>query len=206
MTDIFIAPKQNKKKKIKNEITEPHMNFFSSFCVNPRGLAFQAQKKDESIVLFLRPYYLTNLPWVLFGIFLIFLPLIIAKIFPMFGINFFSSGIVSHFAITYIVFYYLMIFSYLLISFLTWFYNIFILTADRIVDITYSDIVVYNVSETKLTHVEDVGYSQTGVIPTLFNYGNLSAQTAGEMENFEARSIPNPKEATDIIASLIGKE
>jgi len=128
------------------------------------------------------------------------------KILPMLGINFLSSEIIAHFTTTYIIFYYLIASSYILINFLTWFYNIFIVTADRIIDIRYSDIVIHNVSETNLHHIEDVRYSQSGVIPTLFNYGNLYAQTAGASENFEARSIPKPKEVTDVIASLIGNE
>jgi len=208
MTDIFIAPKQNEKnkQKIQQVIHKSHMHVLSSFSKNPLGIRFQAQKKDESIILFLRPHLLTNLSWVSLGIFLIFLPLIIMTILPMLGINFLSSEIIAHFTTTYVIFYYLIVFSYVLINFLTWFYNIFIVTADRIIDIRYSDIVIHNVSETNLHHIEDVRYSQSGVIPTLFNYGNLYAQTAGATENFEARSIPKPKEVTDIIASLIGND
>jgi len=204
MADIFIAPKQNEKKKNANKTIEPCMNMLSSFCKNPQGISFEIQKEDESIILFLRPHLLTNLPWILFSILLAFLPLGIKILSPVFGINFLSSGIFVHFLITFILLYYLIIFSYILISFLTWFYNIFIITADRIVDINYSDIVVHNVSETKLSHIEDVRYNQSGVIPTLFNYGNLFAQTAGTEENFEAHSIPKPKEATDVISDLIG--
>jgi hypothetical protein len=202
MTDIFVAPAKNKQKNHAAE--ESHMHIFSSFSKSPRGISFEAQKKDESIILFLRPHPLTNIPWILLGIFLIFLPLIIAGVLPMLGINFLSSAIVVHFMVTFVLFYYLIVFSYILISFLTWFYNIFIVTADRIVDISYSDIVIHNVSETKLSHLEDVRCAQSGFIPTLFNYGNLYAQTAGATENFEARSIPKPKEATDVIAGLIG--
>lgn len=206
MADIFVAPKQNNNKKVKNDTSEPHMNVLSSFCQNPKGIKFQTQKETETIILFLRPYFLTNLPWILLSIILIFLPLVIAIFLPMFGINLLSSAVIIHFATVYLIFYYLILFSYMLITFLTWFYNIFIVTADRIVDINYSDIVVHNVSETKLNHIEDVRYAQSGFIPTLFNYGDLFAQTAGEMENFEAHSIPKPKEATDIIANLIGNE
>lgn len=203
MTDIFIAP--TKKVQKSQKIAEKaHMSILSSFAENPQGVLFQDQKKDESILLFLRPHYLTNLPWVLGGIVFVFLPLVIVKGLPMFGIDFFSSEIASHFMATYLIFYYLIVFSYLLINFLTWFYNIFLVTADRIVDINYSDIVIHNVSETKLSHLEDVRCAQSGFIPTLFNYGNLFAQTAGASENFEAKSIPQPKEATDLIASYIG--
>jgi hypothetical protein len=208
MADIFVAPKKNGKKKIKSQsegkVHEPHMHILSSFSRNPKGITFQDQREYESILLFLRPHFLTNVSWILLSIFLVFFPSIISTILPMLGMNFLSSPIITHFITVYVVFYYLLVFSYILVSFLTWFYNIFIVTPDRIVDINYSDIVVHNVSETKLNQIEDVRYSQSGFIPTLFNYGNLYAQTAAEEENFQANSIPNPKEATDIIAGLIG--
>jgi hypothetical protein len=208
MTDLYVAPKQNGKKKIdlkpRGLSVERRMNVFASYFQNPTNISFQDQKKDESIILFLRPHYLTNFPWIFLSILLFFLPPVIAIILPMIKIEFLSSPIVTHFAAVYILLYYLIVFSYAFISFLTWFYNIFIVTPNRIVDINYSDIVIHDVSETKLNQIEDVRYDQAGFIPTLFNYGNLYAQTAAEKENFEANSIPKPKEATDIIADLIG--
>jgi hypothetical protein len=183
---------------------ERHMNAFASYFQNPTNISFQDQHKDESIILFLRPHYLTNFPWVLLTIFLVLLPVIIAIFFPMLKVDFLSSPMITHFAAVYILLYYLIVFSYAFICFLTWFYNIFIVTPNRIVDINYSDIVIHDVSETKLNQIEDVRYDQAGFIPTLFNYGNLYAQTAAERENFEANSVPRPKEATDIIADLIG--
>mgnify|MGYP001611990973 FL=1 len=78
-------------------------------------------------------------------------------------------------------------------------------TTERIVDIDYSDIVVHNIAVTSLTHVQDVNYTQSGFIPTFFNYGDLFVQTAGNEKNFEAMSIPKPREATHIIGDLTGK-
>jgi hypothetical protein len=207
MKDIYVAPKQKGKKKnpqIAGGINEPHMNILSAFSKDPKGISFQEQEKDESVILFLRPHFLTNLSWILFTVVLIFLLPVITILLPVSGVNFLSSSIVMHFLPVYVIFYYLIVFSYAFINFLTWFYNIFLVTPDRIVDINYYDIVVHDVSETKLNQIEDVRYNQSGFIPTLFNYGNLYAQTAGERENFEANSIPKPKEATDIIAGFIG--
>jgi len=208
MADIFVAPKKNGKDKIKPSngrgVIEPHMNIMSAFSKDPKGISFQEQGKGESVILFLRPHFLTNFSWILFTILLIFLLPVITILLPMSGVTFLSSPIVKHFLPVYIIFYYLIVFSYAFINFLTWFYNIFLVTPDRIVDINYYDIVVHDVSETKLNQIEDVRYNQSGFIPTLFDYGNLYAQTAGERENFEADSIPRPKEATDIIANFIG--
>ena len=202
MADIFVAPTQNGKKEVKS-FHESHMNILTSFCQHPKGLKFQTQKQEETVILFLRPHFLINLSWIMITFFLLFIPLLIKFLPPIFGMSFFSSPMFAHFATVYVIFYYSILFSYALINFLTWFYNIFLVTADRIIDINYTDVVVHNVSETKLNHIEDVKYSQSGFIPTLFNYGDLTAQTAGDIENFEALSIPRPKETTDIITNLI---
>lgn len=196
MTDLFVAPKQN---------IEPHMNVLSSFCQSPKGISFQTQKEKETIILFLRSHFITNLSWIIFTAILACLPLIVTLFLPLFKIDFLSSPAAARFSTIYALFYYLIIFSYAFISFLHWFYNVFIVTTERIVDIDYSDIVVHNMSQTKLNHIEDVTYTQSGFIPSFFNYGNLFVQTAGTEENFEAFSIPRPAEATDIITQLTGK-
>ncbi len=200
MADIFVAPKH---------ITVPNdsedMHAFSSFCQNPKGVRFQTQKSHETIILFLRSHFITNVSWIALSFILIALPIIILIFLPNFGIDFLSSETLIRFTTIYVLFYYLMVFSYVFISFLHWFYNVFIVTSERVVDIDYSDIVVHNIAITNLVQIEDVHYTQSGFIPTLFNYGDLFAQTAGEMENFEALSIPKPREATHIIGDLIGK-
>lgn len=204
--DIFVAPKKINESIIKNKYEgESQMNILSSFCKNPKGVSFQTQKHNETIVLFLRAHLIKNLYWIIISFLLILIPIIIGILSSVFGIQFFSSPLVSHFTAVYVIFYYLIVFSFIFINFLHWFYNVFIVTTERVVDIDYSEIVVHNIAITKLTHVQDVNYTQSGFIPTLFNYGNLFVQTAGTEINFEALSVPKPREATHIIGELIGK-
>lgn len=197
MNDIFVAPKK--------EGSKVHMNFLSTFCQNPEGVHFQTQKPHETIILFLRSHFVTNISWLILTVIFIILPILVIVLLPIFRIDFFSSQILVRFTIIYIIFYYLMVFSYIFISFLHWFYNVFIVTSERVVDIDYSDIVVHNIAVTSLSHVQDVNYTQSGFIPTFFNYGHLFVQTAGNEMNFEAYSIPKPREATHIIGDLTGK-
>ncbi|MEK7517096.1 MAG: hypothetical protein AAB583_00970 [Patescibacteria group bacterium] len=206
MTDIFVAAKSNKDSIIKDENEESHMNILSSFCKDPKGISFQTQKHNEIIVLFLRAHFITNLYWIIISLVLITIPAIIGILSSVFGIGFFSSPLVSHFTTVYVLLYYLIVFSFIFINFLHWFYNVFMVTTERVVDIDYSDIVVHNIAITKLSHVQDVNYTQSGFIPTLFNYGNLFVQTAGTEINFEAPNVPKPREATHIIGDLIGKK
>jgi len=207
MNDIFVAPKKDNSKKtaISFQSDLNDMNSFSAFSQNPKGVTFQTQKLHESIILFLRAHFITNVSWILIGLILIALPIIILTVLPTFGIDFLFSTSAIRFTTVYTLFYYLIVFSYIFISFLHWFYNVFIVTTERVVDIDYSDIVVHNIAVTSLTHVQDVNYTQSGFIPTFFNYGDLFVQTAGNERNFEALSIPKPREATHIIGDLTGK-
>ena len=204
MNDIFVAPKKNNPKKtiipFKNDLHD--VNIFSSFCQNPQGMSFQTQKPHERIILFLRSHFITNTSWIIFSLFLLFLPILIFAFLPTFGLSFLFSAPINRFIAVFTLFYYLMVSSYVFISFLHWFYNVFIVTSERVVDIDYSDIVVHNIAVTSLTHVQDVNYTQSGFIPTFFNYGDLFVQTAGNERNFEALSIPKPREATHIIGDL----
>jgi len=207
MTDIFVAPKKDNPKEtitsFKNDSAD--VSTFSSFCQNPKGVSFQTQKQHEGIILFLRSHFITNTSWIALSLVLILLPIIILIFIPNFGIDFLSSPSASRFTTVYALFYCLIVSSYIFISFLHWFYNVFMVTTERIVDIDYSDIVVHNIAVTSLTHVQDVNYTQSGFIPTFFNYGDLFVQTAGTERNFEALSIPKPREATHIIGDLTGK-
>lgn len=204
MTDIFVSSKNNKKSIIIGG-DGSNMNILTSFCKDPKGISFQTQKHDEIIVLFLRAHFITTLNWIAITLILIAVPMVIAILSSIFDIRFFSTQLVRHFTAIYVLFYYLIVFAYIFINFLHWFYNVFIVTSERVVDIDYSDIVIHNIAVTKLSHVQDVNYTQSGFIPTFFNYGNLFVQTAGTEINFEAPNVPKPREATHIIGDLIGK-
>lgn len=204
MKDIFVAPAKN-KEKTKRAVEESHTHFLSSFCQNPKNVSFQTQKEQETIILFLRSHAITNLSWLLITFILIVLPPIILTFLSNSGFNFLLFPSAGRFMTVFSLFYYLLVSSYVFISFLHWFYNVFMVTSERVVDIDYSDIVIHNIAVTSLSHVQDVNYTQSGFIPTFFNYGDLFVQTAGNEMNFEALSIPKPREATDIIGELTGK-
>lgn len=207
MTDIFVAPKkESPKEKTHSILNDPHhINFLSTFCQNPKGVSFQSQKPNESIILFLRAHLVTNLSWILIALLLIILPLIIAIVLPILNMNIFSFPSVARFVVIYILFYYLIVSSYVFVSFLHWFYYVFMVTTEQVVDIDYSDIVIHNVSVTSLNQIQDVKYTQSGFISTFFNYGNIFVQTAGTQVNFEEFSVPKPREAIHIIGDVIGK-
>lgn len=194
MPDVFVKHKNTKTP-------QPHDHPFATFCSHPQ-ITFQNQDPDEKILLLLRRHFITNVPWIFFSLFFISIPIVI----NLFGGDFqsFLSFIPLNYFLVSIAFYYLLILSYILVNLMLWFYNIFLVTQKRIVDVDFSDIVYHNVAMTKLSLIEDVNYTQTGFLPSFFNYGNLFVQTAGEEKNFDAYAVPKPGDATEIIQNLIG--
>lgn len=58
------------------------------------------------------------------------------------------------------------------------------------------------VSELSLGNVEDVTAQQRGIFPTLFNYGVVIIETAGEQNNFTFRYCPNPNAYAKAISDV----
>lgn len=222
MPDIFIATHNNKAeddkpklqiKKIDPRVSKPsyivndgnHNHMLASFCQNPEGFSFQTQKHNETILLFLRRHFITNLLWIVAAIILSIIPIVFIALnfkFPLLT----TIQIPRQFVIILTLFYYLILFSYIFINFLTWFYNVFLVTNERVIDIDYSNIVIHNVAETRVGQIEDVHYVQSGFVRSLFNFGDVFIQTAGSEKIFEALAVPKPREAANIIADRIGKE
>ena len=225
MPDVFIAePKENDKTaseipyvlekqeradkpipviqlpvSLKNSV-----RLFSSFCKDPDGISFQSQEKDEKVLLFLRKDFITNTKWILIGIFLILLPLSLILSQQLFKNP--LPFLTFNFYLIIILFYYLFVAAYLYINFITWYYNVALITDRRVIDVEFSGLVYKDVATTKLSLVQDVSYAQVGVIRTFFDYGNILIQTAGSLDNFVFEATPNPEGAVHVVEELIGKQ
>ena len=57
-------------------------------------------------------------------------------------------------------------------------------------------------AEQRLYRIQDVTSEVKGVLPTIFKYGNIYIQTAGEIERFIFEQIPNPDQIRDYIIKL----
>ena len=76
------------------------------------------------------------------------------------------------------------------------------MTNKRILDVDFYSILYREVSETRLTKVEDITSKTGGYFGSLFNYGNVFVQTAGSEVNIEFLNVPDPANAVKIINDL----
>lgn len=207
MPDLFVKPTDN-TTLINDSIPAPkkenHFHSLASFCQNPSAIGFQTQEQDETILLFLRRHFVTNIPWIITTIFFLILPFILNIVFTI--TNFSLSFLPPGFIIVFIAFYYLIVFAYGFVSFFTWYYNISFITNKRVVDIDFKDVVYKNIAATKLSQVEDVSFSQVGVIRSVFDYGDVLIQTAATIDNFDLLAVPKPEKVVQIVEALIGRK
>ncbi|HET6924430.1 MAG TPA: PH domain-containing protein [Candidatus Saccharimonadales bacterium] len=78
--------------------------------------------------------------------------------------------------------------------------NRWILTSDSITQISQVSLFRKQTSQLSLANLEDVTFDQNGLIPTMFGFGTLKVETAGERSKFQFPFCPNPsKYARDII-------
>lgn len=75
-----------------------------------------------------------------------------------------------------------------------------LLIADKsIVSTVQRSLFSKKISRLSMTNVEDVTAEQRGILPTLFSYGTLTIQTAGEEDNFVFPLCPHANEVADEI-------
>lgn len=70
--------------------------------------------------------------------------------------------------------------------------NQLIITDMNVTQVLQTSLFSRKVSELTMENIEDVTSEQNGIFPTLFNYGTLKVETAGEQNNFVFRWCPNP--------------
>ena len=90
-------------------------------------------------------------------------------------------------------------------GFLIWvdyYFDVWIITDKRIIDVEQEGLFTRKVSEMTYAKIQDITTQVSGFIPTVINFGDLTVQTAGDMEDFIFRNISDPYHVKSVIAEL----
>ena len=178
----------------------PTTNPLAAFVVRPPGAKFINQHIKEKILLVLRQHPVVNLKWMFLTIILVLAPFVLFPYFPFFD---FVPG---RFQFFILLGWYLLISAYVIENFLYWYYNIYIITDERIIDIDFYSLIYRSVSEAKIDKIEDVTATTAGLFAGVFNYGNITIQTAAEKREFDFNKVPQPAKVTKFLNELILEE
>jgi len=174
-------------------------NLLTSFVSFPNRVCFETQDDEEKVILFLRQHPIVNLPWIFMAVLMLTLPSIFI-FFPPF------ASLPSSYQFVVTSGWYMFVFGYMLAKFMGWFFNIYILTDERIVDVDFKNIFFRRISTAKTEEVQDVNIQSSGSFETFFGYGSVFIQTAAEVSQFEFLYVPNPDRVGKILNQLIDLE
>lgn len=171
------------------------------YAVHPDGVKFETQEDSEDVVLFLRQHVVVLVPSVLLIVFLILAPIFLLP-FLVSLLNL-SAVIPPQYFVVGITFWYVVTFGVSIMSFLRWYFNIYIVTNKRIVDIDFLHLLYKEFSEARLDKVQDLNFKSGGIFAAFFDFGDVYVETAGEAPNIDFLSVPKPAKIVETISDLL---
>ncbi len=217
MPDIFVNPDHQKAEvklqkatianpKVAEKEAEEHHKVvhrlqghshspLSAYCYFPDNIHFIAKDSQERIVLFLRKHPITNVGWIVLVVLMLFAPAVL-RVFPL------LDFLPERFQLISVIGWYLITVAFAFEKFLSWFFNVYIVTDERVFDVDFVNLVYREIAEANLDQIQDVNVKVGSVIRTLFNYGDILIQTASAVPNIEFEAVPHPDRVAKVLREL----
>lgn len=193
------APKVTRDKalsELQKKDLEGHSNSpLSAYCYFPNRVKFVAADSEEKIVLLLRRHPITNLKWMILALLMITAPLVASILLDL-------TSIPLSFQVVGMMFWYLITVAFVFEQFLSWFFNVYIVTDERVFDVDFVNLVYREISDADLDQIQDVTVRVGSVIRTLFDFGDILIQTAAEVPELEFEAVPHPDKVAQILREL----
>ena len=184
---------RNLKRSFVENIALHNDHSFKSF---PKGLNFHGKEQGEEVVLVIRSHWIIYLPQMLLILLVLALPWIAVGISStiLHNVTIFLSLLITAFLIAL---------SIAVSSILKWYYNVSIITDQRVIDLDFPNIMAHSMSEAQLEKIEDVTHKQLGILGSFFDVGSVYIQTAGTAQNIEFTNVPRPRDIQDILIDML---
>lgn len=164
------------------------------------------QKPYEKIIYLLRRDTITFIPRVLLLVILVGvgygLYFLLKILFPALFINNIPLAVLTLLGGVYALSVWLFFYT----AFVNYFLDIWIVTNDRIIDIHQHGLFARTIAELDLFRVQDVTSECHGLFATIFDFGNVYIQTAGEKERFTFFNVPEPHKIREAIIQLADED
>ncbi|MDP2860976.1 MAG: PH domain-containing protein [bacterium] len=165
-------------------------------------ISFESQNPNEEVVLLLRQHWAVNIPW--------FILTVLAVIFPLLylfgrGQGYFFLPLPENTQNLSVMTWYLLTCGFVIENFLNWYFNVYIVTDHRVIDVDFYGLLYKKVTEAPLGKIQEVSYKDPGLWRIFFDFGDVLVQTAAAQVEIDFHSVPKPQEVVRVISSLIDK-
>ena len=164
------------------------------------------QRPNEHVILFLRRHWFALLAIVAAFCLLNGVPLVAGWYFFETVKNWFAHPIIGPLLVILGSIYVLSIWLFAFLEFTDYYLDTWIITNERIINIEQEGLFNRTASELDLAAVQDTTAEIRGVLQTLFTYGQVYVQTAGEKGHFHFKNIDNPEHVKELITRLVEED
>jgi len=185
-------------KNIYQEISQmvgKSKGFIGSFIAQPLKVNFEGQEPEEKIILLVRRHWITNFGWVAIATLMIFSPFILTKFFLLIAFP-------PPLGFAAIILWYLLTLAFVIQGSLSWLFNVGIITNKRVIDFDFYALFYKRISDAEINKIQDVTVRVNGALRTLFDFGDVFIQTAGERPEIEFQDIPHPSLVAKVLEKL----
>ncbi len=163
---------------------------------------FIHQKSYERVELLVRHDWVTFIPYAFITLILAVIPLVLKVLLDNIFPGFLNNPVILTLAILFGSIYYLSISLFFYTYFVTFYLDLLIITNDRLLEVTQTNLFYRSVSEMDIYHVQDVTSETKGFFGSIFRYGNILIQDSSALTKFDLRQVPEPDKLREKILEL----
>jgi hypothetical protein len=157
---------------------------------------------DEKTVFFLRRHWFMMIPVILGFLIVLALPVAVYLLINARTPAFFEGPGVFELYVLGASMFFLYAWLFLFQNFIDWYLDIWIVTNYRIINIEQRGLFARTMSELMLYNVQDVTSQIDGLLRTMFDFGTIHIQSAGETTRFQFEEIEHPDHVAKRILEL----
>jgi len=184
--------KKTLQSSVQKDVPEPNHKALRALNFYPSKVKFIGTDKKEKIILLLRRHPITTLPWIITALAMFSTPYFVSFFVPI-------ENLPVNYQLVALMFWYLISLAFTIEKFLSWFFNVNIVTDERIFDVDFLNLVYREITDAQIDQIQDVTVRVGGVIRTMFDYGDVIIQTAAEIPQLEFYAVPKP----DLVAQIL---
>jgi len=168
----------------------------SGQIANRRNLAFPLQE-GEQVLMLCRRHWLYLWPRLVFMIFVAVIPAALVA-WLLSAADAYEGTLARIYWVAAAIY-----LGYWLVRlFLTWYrynHDIWVITNQRLIDSLKTNPFSLQLSTADLVNVQDITVRRSGVLRTIFDFGDILCQTAAEKQEFLLSGIPGPRDVQALI-------
>jgi len=164
------------------------------------------QREGEHVVLFLRRHWFALLGTGTAFVLLTGIPLLLGWYFWSTVETWMDHPVLGPVVVIIGSIYFFSVWLFAFLEFTDYYLDTWIVTNERIINIEQEGLFNRIASELDLAAVQDTTAEIRGIIQTVFTYGHVYVQTAGEKGRFHFKNINDPEEVKERITQLVEED